>query len=104
MPGALLPAHRSVRSKSPYVHLLFPYFSLTVSPLLTRGYGPRDRLIRVVRFACPAWGRGGSGARNKTKEWWVSDMQGLHRQRFTAVGLGLAATALFVAACGSSGG
>ena len=67
----------AVTSKSPYVHLLFPYFSLTVSPHLTRGYGHRARLVWVVRFACPAWGRGGLVLITTgglvlitTKEWW----------------------------------
>ena len=87
----------AVTSESPYVHLLFPYFSLTVPRLLTRGYEPHDTLVWVLRFACPAWGRGGLVLMTTKGNGGVSDMHGLHRQRFTAAGLALAAMALFVA-------
>jgi hypothetical protein len=70
MPGGWCPStRRLVTPKSSCVHLLFPYFSLTVPRHLTRGYRRHARLVWVSRFACPAWGRGGL-VLIATKEWW----------------------------------
>src|SRR5262249_39534344 len=51
-----------------------------------------------------AWqGAGGAGADRNRGNGGLTDMRRLRIQRFTTAGVALATTALFVAACGSSG-
>jgi phosphate transport system substrate-binding protein len=84
------------------VNLLLSNYLLPILCWVTREYG-RDATLRQARAGCPANWLAAQGLTLIPTENGVSDMQVRRMHSFATAGVAVAATALFLAACSSSG-